>query len=152
MRAFRRLLPCLLMPLLSLGCGGSSLIKAKGHITKGGQPYVAEEGQGLRIFFVPLEPASGSRHDSFAAEYHPDDGTFQVLGKDGNGLPRGKYRVSLQLMKSKEDLLAGKLLGKQSPFTCEVTGAGDDLVIDLDQAKFDRLLAAAKAKTKGRRQ
>ncbi|HEV3258425.1 MAG TPA: hypothetical protein VG013_16210 [Gemmataceae bacterium] len=146
MRTFGRLLLCLLVGLLSLGCGGSSLIKAKGRIIKGGQPYVPGAGEGLRIFFVPLEPPAGSRHDSFAAVYQPDDGTFQVMGKDGKGLPPGKYRVSLQLMKAKEDLLGGKLLGPKSPFICEVTGGHDDLAIDLDKARFDALLAPAKPK------
>src|SRR5947209_8060251 len=149
MRPLRYLLPCLLIGLPSLGCGGSSFIKAKGHITKDGHPYVPGEGEGLRIFFVPLQSTGGPRYDSFAAEYHKDDGTFQVLGKDGKGLPPGKYRVSLQLMKHKEDLLGGKLLGPRSPFTCEVTGGGNDLVIDLDQAHFDALRAAVKPR-KGR--
>ncbi len=72
-----------------------------------------------------------------------------MQGKDGKGLPRGKYRVDLQLMKSKEDLLGGKLLGKKSPYVLEVTGSSDDLVIDLDTAHFDAILAGDKpAKTK----
>ncbi len=141
MRPLRHCLPALLLSLLALGCGDSSFIKAKGRITKGGLPYHTGEGEGLRIFLVPLDPPQGSHYDSYAAEYDPDAGTFQVKGKDGKGLPPGKYRVGLQLMKDKEDLLGGSLLGKKSPFTCEVTSRGDDLVIDLDQAHFDSLLA-----------
>jgi hypothetical protein len=152
MRFLVRYSPCLLIGLLVLGCGKSSFIKAKGRIVKGGQPYLTQEGEGLRIFFSPLEAPTGQQYDSFAAIYEPDNGSFQVVGKDGQGLPPGKYRVGLQLMKSKEDLLKGALLGKKSPFTLEVTGGSDDLVIDLDQAQFDTLLAQASAPKKGSKQ
>jgi hypothetical protein len=135
--------PCFVVGVLSLGCGDSAHINARGRVVKRGQPYLLPEGQGLRIFFVPLDSKTGSHFDSFAADYDPENGTFEVKGKDGRGLPAGKYRVDLQLMKSKEDLLNGGLLGKNSPFILQVASAGDDLVIDLDQAKFDALLAGA---------
>jgi hypothetical protein len=128
---------------LSVGCGDSSRINARGRVLKGGQPYLLPGGQGLRIFFVPLDAQAGTHFESFAADYDPENGTFEVKGKDGRGLPPGKYRVDLQLMKNKEDLLNGGLLGKKSPFTCEVTGSRDDVVIDLDTVRFDSLLAGA---------
>ena len=152
MRSWRGLFLPLLIGLISLGCGDSSHIKAKGRLVKGGQPYLAPEGTGFRVFFVPLDVPEGKHYESFAAEYNAEDGSFLVQGKDGKGLPRGKYRVDLQLMKSKEDLLGGKLLGKKSPYVMEVTSGADDLVIDLDTAKFDSLLAGEKpAKTKTKR-
>jgi hypothetical protein len=127
-----------LILLFALGCGdGKSQIKAKGRITQGGQPYVAEEDASFRIFFVPLEPQSETKHDSYAAEYHRDDSTFLVMGKDGKGLPAGKYRVDLQLIKKKADLLKGKLMGAKSPFTCEVNNGSEEVEIDLDQAKLN---------------
>jgi hypothetical protein len=147
MRSWKWLVVLPLLCLLALGCDASSCIQAKGSILKGGQPYRTKEGQGLRIIFVPLDPPTGT-YDSFAAEYDPDEGSFHVLGKDGKGLPPGKYRVSLQLMSKKEDLWNGQLLGKKSPFTCEVTTAGDRLAIDLDQAHLDSRAAAGKT-TKG---
>jgi hypothetical protein len=141
----RQLLFCSLIALTCVGCGNSGLIKARGRIMKGGQPYLANEGEGLRIFFEPLEIAQGTTHyDSFAAEYHAEDGSFQVQGKNGLGLPPGNYRVSLQLMKNKEDMCAGRASGKKSPFTCEVTGAQGEVVINLDQVKVDSPQASAK--------
>ena len=89
----------------------------------------------MRIILAPLETPAGSTYDSYAAEFHPDDGTFLVLGKDGNGLPPGKYRVNVELLKKKEDLFKGSLTGPRSPLTCEVTSASSELVVDLDQAK-----------------
>jgi hypothetical protein len=137
----------LLLGLFALGCGDSSRIHAKGRIVKGGQPYLAQEGEGFRVFFVPLDGVKGNHYDSYAAEYNPETGAFRVEGKDGKGLPPGRYRVDLQLMKSKEDLLNGKLLGKKSPFIVEVTGK-DELVINLDEANFDSLLVAGQKSVK----
>lgn len=57
-----------------------------------------------------------------------------MIGKDGQGLPLGKYRVTLQLMKNKEYLFKGKLMGARSPFTCEVTSGSTEVLVDLDQA------------------
>ena len=135
-----RLAACLSMSLGLLGCGSSSTIKAKGKIVKGGQPFVIREGQGLRLIFAPQTVPEGKRYDSYAAEYHPDDGTFRVVGKDGQGLPPGKYTVSLELLQKKEDLLHGRLTGKDSPLSLEVVKGGDELVIDLDKVNFDSLL------------
>jgi hypothetical protein len=145
MRPLRANVLIMILSLTVIGCGGSHM-KAKGHVMKGGQPFLLPEGEGLRIFFAPVDPAKSDHFDSFAAEYDPSNGSFQVQGKDGKGLPPGKYRVDIQLMKSKEDLLGGKLMGKKSPFVLEVTSSGGDLLIDLDASKFDELLAAEQSK------
>jgi hypothetical protein len=140
-----------LVALLAAGCGGSGFIKAKGRIVKGGQPYHTPDGQGLRIFFAPEQVGDSEHYDSYAAAYDPEDGTFEVMGKDGRGLPPGQYRVGIQLMERKEDLLGGKLLGKRSPLVVDVSSRSKDIVLDLDEAHFDSLLAKAAQPAKGRR-
>jgi hypothetical protein len=138
MRNTRCVLPCLLIGLLAIGCG-SSFIKAKGRVVKGGEPFHLGEGEALRIILAPLDAPEDSHHyDSYAAEFHPDDGTFLVKGKDGNGLPPGKYRVGLELLKKKEDQFQGRFMGRKSPLTCEVTTAANELVVDLDQASAEQ--------------
>jgi hypothetical protein len=132
-RLFLRVWLALLLGFLAVGCGDSSHIKARGRILKGGQPYLTAQGEGLRIIFAPLEGGNDGHYDSYAAEYRPADGSFQVKGKDGAGLPAGKYRVSLELRKNREDVFGGRYVGKKSPFTLEVSHGGGDLVIDLDQ-------------------
>jgi hypothetical protein len=134
MRGIRYLLPCLIICLVSAGCG-TSHIKAKGRVIKGGEAFRPGEGEGVRIFYEPLDPPEGSSYNSYAGEFNNEDGTFQIKGKDGTGLPPGKYRITLQLMKNKEDLFNGALMGKKSPFTCEVKNASDVAVVDLDEFK-----------------
>ena len=121
--------------VVMLGCGGSSLVKPKGRVIKGGAPFQTGDGEALRIILAPAEGVEGSAYDSYPALYSPDDATFQVIGKDGKGMPPGKYRVGLELIKKKEDLFKGILRGRRSPFTCEVTSSSGEIVVDLDQAR-----------------
>ena len=134
MRCLRVLLPCLLICVVGAGCG--SHIKTKGRVVKGGEPFKPGEGEGVRIFFVPLDPREDNTYDSYAGEFNNENGTFQIKGKDGNGLPPGKYRITMQLMKDKEDLFSGALMGPRSPFTCEIKSSSDEVVVDLDQARI----------------
>jgi hypothetical protein len=144
MRCFKSWLPALFVFLMATGCS-SSMIKAKGRILKGGSPYQPEAGEGLRIILVPMESNQKS-FDSYAAVYFPDKGRFEVQGKDGRGLPPGKYRVIIQLMKNKEDLFNNRLVSK-SPFTCEVPPESGEIVVDLDQVE-GLVKAPPPAKTK----
>jgi hypothetical protein len=134
MRCRRWLVLVILAGLLAPGCSGSSRIKARGRIVQGGTPFQTHEGEGLRMFFVPLE-ASTTTYESYAAILDKGGGTFHVVGKDGQGLPPGKYRVNLMLMKNKEDLFNNRLMGVDCPLTCEVPSPSGDLVVDLDQVK-----------------
>jgi hypothetical protein len=135
MRSARFILPCLLVALLAAGCG-PSFFKTKGRILKDGAPFHTGEGEGLRIFLVPIDPPKGAAFDAYAGEFNNDNGTFQIKGKDGNGVPPGKYRVTMQLMKNREDMFNGSLMGLRSPYTCEVRSSSDEVVVDLDQAKI----------------
>jgi hypothetical protein len=147
MTLLQRILAGMLLCLFLTGCGGTTF-RAKGRVIKDGYSYLTGPGEGLRIFFTPEGAKSAAQFDSFAAVYDPVDGSFVVTGKDGKGLPPGNYRVGIQLMKSKEDLLGGRLLGKRSPIVLEVASSWDEIVIDLDQAHFDEHMAAATKKKK----
>lgn len=56
-----------------------------------------------------------------------------MVGANGRGLPPGKYRVAVQAMKQKHDLLQGAFGPQKSPLVREVKGAS--LEVDLDLAK-----------------
>jgi len=85
----------------------------------------------MRIVFVPYE-ASGSTFDTYVAVFD-GNGSFKVTGKDGKGLPPGKYRVTVEHLKKKEDLFKGAFSGKRTPIVREVTNSSNEIVIDLDK-------------------
>jgi hypothetical protein len=128
-----RLLPAgLLAGLLLPGCGGS-LVKPTGRVVRGDAPLHTGAGEALHIAFVPLEATGTTGFDSYAAEFNGEDGTFQVKGKDGRGLPPGRYRVTLELIKGRKDAFRGRFSARNSPFTCEVTSGSAEVVLDLNQ-------------------
>jgi len=124
---------------LVVGCGSSNKIKARGRVTKDGKPFAITkaDNMGLRIVLAPIDlPSDATTYTQYPAMFQTD-GTFQVKGNDGEGLPPGKYRVSMELIQKKEDLWKGKLLGGRSSFVVEVTPANKELVINLDEAHLD---------------
>jgi hypothetical protein len=90
---------------------------------------------------LPIDE-SETANESYAAEYNGEEGTFTVVGKDRKGLPAGQYRITLQLIAGGGDLFRNRLAGLKSPFTCEVTDASTEWIVDLDEVKD--VVAAAK--------
>jgi hypothetical protein len=132
MRRIGLLAAALLVALAAGGCG-KTMLKTKGRVVKDGKPFLPGEGEFVRVTFVPL--ADGDRPaDYYVAEYNRADGTFQVAGKDGKGMPPGKYRVAVELDRKRKDLLGGKYDADRSPFVFDVDGRTSEIVIDLDKA------------------
>jgi hypothetical protein len=123
----------LLLGLSVLGCGpGDPRFIAKGHMILDGKPFQTNERGAIRMFFQPL---SETGTESFSAEYNGEEGSFKVLGKDLKGIPPGKYRVAIQLIKDGNDVFHNKLAGLKSPITCELVDAQSEVTIDLDEVK-----------------
>jgi hypothetical protein len=80
-----RVLVCLCLMLLATGCGSGKL-QTRGHVLKGGQPFVVPEGEYVRLIFVPIVEA-GNPHETYVAEYNRQNGSFIVAGKDLQGMP-----------------------------------------------------------------
>jgi hypothetical protein len=120
-----------LLALFLIGCGGDGRFKARGRVVKSGTPFTLGEGEGMRMIFVPVE-AGEKTFDTYAAVFNKD-GSFEVAGKDGKGLPPGKYRVTLEHLKKKQDLFDGAFAGDNSPIVREVTDGANEIVIDLDK-------------------
>lgn len=114
------------------GCGDGRL-RTRGKLLKGGQPCVAKEGESFNVFFVPIAADGKPPTDFYVAAVEQADGTFRATGKDLKGMPPGKYRVAVEHMKNKKDLLGGKYNAENSPFVFDVTGESDEIVIDLDK-------------------
>ena len=141
MRAIRRAAPLLLIAALTAGCGRGGFVIPRGRLTNNGEPFRCENGVAVHMTFIALTPAAGpqppagtptgsAETGAYPAEYYRD-GTFRVVGVDGKGLPPGKYRVAVQAIKQKKDLLEGAYDAQNSPLTCEVKGSSEELHLDL---------------------
>jgi hypothetical protein len=88
-------LSCALGLLLLLACGCSSgpkLIKPTGELLYNQKPLRLSEDASVTMRFTLLDETPPR---SFAATVNRDDSTFVVPGNDGNGIPPGKYRISV---------------------------------------------------------
>jgi hypothetical protein len=123
----------LLIAMFACGCGRDGRIRAQGQLIKNGAPFKLGEAEGMRIVFVPVD-AGESTFDTYVAVFAAD-GSFTVTGKDGKGLPPGKYRVTVEHLKKKEDLFQGAFSGKNTPIVREVTNSSNKIIIDLDNPR-----------------
>ena len=157
----RRLAAIMLLiacPILLPGCGGSSnAVWVEGKLLKGGARYSPPEGHLVSLTFIGLEIEGPmgkviKSPEPFEADYKDEDGTFSVPGREGSGIPPGKYRIAVTQKMSREAFEAAKPKGKagQKPITRETDFLGDrfgpttspivreikgstDLVIDMDK-------------------
>lgn len=135
--------------LTAPGCGSSDNVWISGKLLKGGVAYAPPGGQRVGLTLHAVEgPSAVASGTSYPARYIPEDGTFDVPGPDGQGIPPGKYRVAIsQKMKRDSlpsprqprgipfdrdtDFLEAKFGPAMSPILRELTSSGE-LVIDLN--------------------
>ena len=58
-----------------------------------------------------------------------------MAGKDLKGMPPGKYKIMVEHLKGRNDVLRGAFSEDRTPFACEVKTAADEVTVDLDQKK-----------------
>ncbi|MDE2505827.1 MAG: hypothetical protein KGM43_01310 [Planctomycetota bacterium] len=135
------------------GCGsGERTVGVTGKLVKNGTKYEIPNGQSLQMTFIAMEieGADGKmvpNSDPYPVEYQADTGVFKVPGREGYGVPPGKYRVAIsQTMTSEaaskqkgrkrvhreDDLLKFKFSESASPIIREIKSAAE-LTIDLDK-------------------
>jgi hypothetical protein len=117
--------------LSALGCGPTHL-KPKGKLTKGGEPLkLSDKG----VIQIALYAISDNAFAAPQAVNWKTDGTFEVVGRQGNGVVAGKYRVSIEIFDpytsdgKAKDLLEGKM-AKGNSAIIEVKDASE-IVIDV---------------------
>ena len=120
------------MLLATIGCG-PSLLKPTGKLTKGGAPLKLSDKGVLQIAFYPESDKAFGAAESVTWE---KDGTFKVVGREGNGIVAGKYRVSIIIMDpyggpNAKDMLNGSMAKEKGPLV-EVKDASE-IVIDIDK-------------------
>jgi hypothetical protein len=124
----------LAVSLTAAGCG-SGKWNIKGVVLKDGAPLKIGQEDVVRVVLVPL-PEDGSKpQDYYVAQFNPDNSTFVVKGKDGQGMPAGKYRVAVEQLQARKDLLKGAFGYDNSPLVCTVQSSSDQITVDVGSAK-----------------
>jgi hypothetical protein len=111
---------------LVVGCGSKG-IPAHGRLVKNGTPFVPSDTETVHIAFFPAEDA-GANSKSYVVNFNRTDGTFRAIGK---GLPPGKYRVAVSIIKGRKDELKGAFNAKDSTLLCDVVSASEAITLDL---------------------
>jgi len=153
-----RILLCLSIltgPVVLSGCGGSGepVVWVTGKLLKGGAKYEPPADQQVTMMFVAMEIENAEGKvvpstEPYLAHYDGANGTFKVPGKDGSGIPPGKYRVAITLKLKREALNATKPIQKAvdrerdyldnkfgvttSPIVRQIKSS-TDLTLDLDK-------------------
>jgi hypothetical protein len=133
MRLTIYLLVGLLPVVTAAGCNGSGKYQTRGRVLKDGAPLVPDDGEFVRVTFVPILAPGERPTDYYTAAFNPTDGTFQAAGKDGQGVPPGKYRIAVEHFRNNKDLLKGAFDGQTSPLIREVKTAKDEIIVDLSK-------------------
>jgi len=145
------------------GCGGEPRVIVRGKLTQKGQPLQAakrkagnlpgmmigdqlqkmdaptlEQMAGPSIVYYPVTPsgATDKQAEFFWGHVNPE-GRYEVLGKDGKGIPPGKYRVSViwPAAFTNEDRLKGAFGPDNSRILRDVAATPREQEFDFDLAK-----------------
>jgi hypothetical protein len=92
--------------LAGCGGGGGDNIWVTGVLLKGGEMYKPPEGRKLALYFHPINDGGLEKvpRDVEMADYDPRDGSFKVPGREGYGIPAGKYRIAIVETIRREEL------------------------------------------------
>ena len=124
------------LALIVLSCGCSSddkLLPLKGRIVKGGSTFEPGPLEIMQVIFVPVPSNGEPVRDHYYANFNDTNSTFVVAGKTGKGLPPGRYRVSLELMKDRKDQYHGKCDAVRSPFVFDIDEKTKEVVVDVEK-------------------
>jgi hypothetical protein len=138
-----------LLALISAGCSGNGKLQTRGQVVRGGQPLTLPKGEYIRLIFIPIL-ANGRARDTYVAEYDRQDATFRVAGKDLQGMPPGKYKIMVEHMRGREDLLAGAYSEDRTPFECEVRSSSDFVTVDMSTPSKAAARTAARSSDRER--
>ena len=97
----------LVTSLASFGCGSSNEVWITGTLLKGGTKFTPPAGRqvGISFYLVSSQDkndADAHAGDPYQADYNESDGTFSVPGREGRGIPPGKYRVAISQKMTRE--------------------------------------------------
>jgi hypothetical protein len=106
-------------------------VKPEGVILKDGKPFVPGTGEFVQISLVAVD-GGGAPAGSYIAAFDPDNSKFAIEDKR---IPPGKYKVSVQLLKKRKDLLKGAFSPKTSPYEFDIESGSEDMQVDIAPSK-----------------
>jgi hypothetical protein len=128
---------CAAVALLSLvGCSAKSTdaLPVRGKLTNNGEPLQVK-GREIGLGYIELHfyriNDDGSIDKDPADAAVDEAGEFTIRGRDGQGLPPGKYKVTVRQLDPApdNDKLQGRFNLQKSPIVRQVTG--EEISIDL---------------------
>ena len=124
---------------LVAGCGAKDgAVPVRGRVTNAGVP-LAVKNREIGLGYVELHfyrvNDDGSVDNDPADAAVEESGEFTVRGRDGNGLPPGKYKITVRQLDPapEHDKLQGRFNRTNSRIVREVTGEEKDIIIDLSR-------------------
>jgi len=136
MRKMPFLVLWLTLGFLIPACSGSPKpLKVSGQLKNNDKPYTAPKGAMVTIEFTPVVEA-GTPFDRYPAKFNREDSSFTVAGRSEQGIPPGKYRISVQQFVSDPTAQINEMNAR---FTAEksaiVREVADETPIIIDLAK-----------------
>jgi hypothetical protein len=133
MRQWFAVVVMLVVAMAVSGCGrDENLLRAKGQVLRDGEKLIPEDEEYLQVAFVPINDDKTPARNWYIAEVNQNNGSFVASGGQKKGMPPGKYRVVVELLKEKKDLLKGKFNGQDSPFVFDVYDTAELMMIDVE--------------------
>jgi hypothetical protein len=132
-RAIAIWLGALLLCQCCMGCG-SGIVKPTGKLVRNGKPFTLSQKGMITMVLYKEDDKEGKV--PYPIEMRPPQGPgFEVVGRDRNGVPPGKYRVSIRAWdpypaKSDRDFFGNRFNVPQTPLTREIKG-NEEIVIDV---------------------
>jgi hypothetical protein len=136
MRKMASLVLWLTLGVLISACSGSPKpLKVSGQLKNNDKPYTAPKGAMVTIVFTPVVEA-GAPFDSYPAKFNRGDSSFTVAGKSEQGIPPGKYRISVQQFVSDPTAQINEMNARfKSEKSAVIRDVTDETPIIIDLAK-----------------
>jgi hypothetical protein len=126
--------------LAAAGCGSKGPavkeykgVKVNGVILQNGKPIKLGQDETISVSFIALTGDEAGK-TAFIADAKPEDGTFTIAGPTGQGIPIGRYKVTLASNFGSgggTDRFAEKFDSETSPLNADVAGEGQTFEIDV---------------------
>lgn len=121
---------------LGCGSGGPRSVLVTGEVRHKGELYLPAQGEQVMISFA--EEKEGKVSDASYPTRLKPDGTYEVVGPNGKGIPAGKYQVGIESRpevpvpgKPVEDKFKGAMKLPKSPISVTVSPENSKIPLEI---------------------